>query len=104
MGTFILLLSRNKFSNIYKENLINNQNILVTPYDIHDTMIHIVFGNNNTTSNNTNIMYSVNNKGQSVFLKIDEYERICEKYDDWVYDKFCCCFRVPFLLKNKKKD
>ena len=101
MGNFILLLSRNKFSNIYKENLINNQNTLVTPYDIHDTMIHIVFGNNNITSNNTNIMYSVNNKGKSVFLKIDEYERICEKYDEWISDKFCGCFRVPFLLKNK---
>ena len=90
MGTFILLLSRNQYSDIYKDNLTNNQHILVTPYDVHDTMIHIMYGNNNNINDN-NIIYSANNKGKSVLLKINANERVCEKYDDWMDDHFCCC-------------
>ena len=90
MGTFFLLLSKNNQSKKYEENLLNNQQTLVTPYDIHDTMIHIVFGNSN--NNNINI-YSANNKGKSVLLEIDPNERVCEKYDDWINENFCCCLK-----------
>ena len=43
-GVFFLLLSKNKKMINYKQNILKNQQILVTPYDIHDTLIHIVYG------------------------------------------------------------
>ena len=89
LGTFFLLLSKNKKLNNYKENLLKNQQILVTPYDIHDTMMHIIFGDNN--DNNLKNIYSQNNKGKSVLLSLNFDERNCEKYDDWITVDFCCC-------------
>ena len=64
LGIFILLLSTNKNSNKYDNNLLKNQQILVTPYDIHDTMLHIVYGDNNSADMKN--IYSENNKGKSV--------------------------------------
>ena len=68
--------------------LLKNQQIMVTPYDIYDTMIHIAYGDNNNDIKNK---YSADNKGESVLLEINENERNCKKYDDWIDDKFCCC-------------
>ena len=90
LGTFILLLSKNKNIKDYNQNLINNQQIMVTPYDIHDTMIHIVMGN--YINDDLKKIYSENNKGKSVLLSINSSERNCKKYDDWIKDNFCCCF------------
>ena len=47
-------------------NAMENQQSLITPYDIHDTMIHIMNGNNN--------LRNYSNKGKSVFKKIDNRE------------------------------
>ena len=88
MGTFILLFSKNKNNQKYKVNLLKNQDIFVTPYDIYDTMIHILYGDNNNVLKNK---YAVNNKGKSVLLSINQEERNCQKYDDWIRDSFCCC-------------
>ena len=88
-GTFILLLYKdNKIIKKYENNLLNNQQVMVTPYDIHDTMIHIIYGKNNKKIKEIN---SANNKGNSVLNYIDPTERKCEKYDDWIKD-FCGCF------------
>ena len=87
MGTFILLLSKSKNNQKYEENLIKNQEILVTPYDIHDTMILMTHGDNNKDLKNK---YALNNKGNSVLLPINQSERSCKKYDDWLKDDFCC--------------
>ena len=88
MGTFILLFSKNKNNQKYKVNLLKNQDIFVTPYDIYDTMIHILYGDDNNELKNK---YAVNNKGKSVLLSINQEERNCQKYDDWIRDSFCCC-------------
>ena len=87
LGTFILLLPTNKNINNYNDNMLKNQQIVVTPYDIHDTMIHMVYGENN--NDDMKNIYSENNKGKSVLLSIDYKERTCKKYDDWAKDKFC---------------
>ena len=85
MGTFILLLSRNKYSDIYKDNLAYNQQILVTPYDIYETLLDMSVYDKQQGSEN--------NKGESLFNKINGLERDCEKYDDWDQRKqyFCVC-------------
>jgi hypothetical protein len=93
LGVFFLLLwqSRNKKKNVindYEENLLNNQQVMLTPYDIHDTMIHILYGNKNKEK--IKGKYSLDNKGNSVFNFIDPKERNCDKYDDW-FKNFCGC-------------
>ena len=88
MSTFFLLLPKNKNINNYIENLYNNQQVFLTPYDIYDTMIHIIYGQNTEKVKKS---FSADNKGNSVFNAINEEERICKKYDEWIGDNFCCC-------------
>ena len=90
-GIFFLLLyqdNNKKFNNKIEENLFNNQQIMLTPYDIHDTMIHILYWNKNDEKIKN--FYSFNNKGNSIFNYIDPKERNCKKYDD-MEDNFCGC-------------
>ena len=89
MCTFFLLLPKNKNINNFKENLYNNQQVFLTPYDIHDTMLHIIEGKGDL--NKLKEIFSANNKGNSVFLEINENERNCDKYDDWIEKSFCIC-------------
>ena len=63
-------------------NAMENQQSLITPYDIHDTMIHIMNGNNN--------LRNYSNKGKSVFKKIDNRERTCEFFDKDDEEKGLC--------------
>ena len=86
MGTFFLILSKNIKK--YEENLFKNQQIMVTPYDIYNTMIHIVYGDDNNDIKNK---FSADNKGKSVLFEINGNERNCQKYDDWSNNNFCCC-------------
>ena len=55
-GLFIIILNCNdKFKNgNYHQNLIINQNIMATPYDIYESMIHIAIGNDTFNANNEN--------------------------------------------------
>ena len=90
-GLFFLLLwqnKRKKILNNFEENLLNNQQIMLTPYDIHDTMIHILYGNLNDEEIKSK--YSMNDKGKSVFKYIQPKDRNCKFYDDW-YSNFCGC-------------
>ena len=87
-SNFILLFNGN-IEYKYINNLEFNQNVLVTPYDIHDTMIHMIYGE---SEENLSMVYSFNKKGNSVFKYIEPMERRCEKYDDWDDIKFCSCY------------
>ena len=77
-GLFIMILDWNdKFKNgNYYSNLIDNQNTIITPYDIYETIIHIVLGDNNFEIKNKND--SRENKEESVLNKINN-NRFCEK-------------------------
>ena len=88
MSTFLLLLSKNNNIENYKMNLLNNQQIFLTPYDIHDTLLHLIYGKN---MNSGDTYASVDNKGSSVFNAINEEERNCKKYNEWTEPDFCCC-------------
>ena len=64
---------------------------MITPYDIHDTMIHVIYGEKNTKEREK-YGYSVNNKGESMFKNFNIIDRNCEKYaDDWKEKRFCKC-------------
>ena len=52
-GVFIMLLDWNeKFKNgKYHKNLIKNQNLFITPYDVHDTLVHMAIGDKYSKGN-----------------------------------------------------
>ena len=83
LGVFFLILPYQKYQNKGKEieNLINNEQIFLTPYDIHDTVIDIINSNN------------FSQRGNSVFNYINSKERFCQKYTDDYDDmkRFCTC-------------
>ena len=78
-GLFIMIFDYNeKFKNgNYHPNIINNQNNFVTPYDIYNTMIHIILGSNNYNFENKN--NSKGNKGESVLNNLQNNDRYCGK-------------------------
>jgi hypothetical protein len=81
LGVFFLILPENSNLKINESNIIDNEQKFITPYDIHDTIIDIINGNE----------YSDN--GISVFQKIDSLKRNCDSYNDDYDDKkrFCSC-------------
>ena len=76
-GLFIIILNWNdnfKKGN-YHQNLIKNQNIMVTPFDIYETMIHIVTGNNTFNINNENKLQKL--QGDSMLNEVKIENRYC---------------------------
>ena len=69
---FFIIPNNNK---LYKDGLYDiifkNQQTFITPYDIHDTLIHIAYG-----SDNAKDAYS--RRGSSLLKDIDPMERYCE--------------------------
>ena len=77
-GLFIMILDWNdKFKNSdYHKNLVKNQNTFTTPYDIYESMMHIILGNssyNNNNKNNKEKKYL----GESMFNEIHLEDRYC---------------------------
>ena len=102
---FIILHNFNRENEV--KNLEENQQTLLTPYDIFDTLSDIVFDGENMT------VHTRNDLGKSVFRNIDAKNRTCMKYTEWPLDEMCHC-RIPgqnystpigynntFLKKNK---
>ena len=89
-GTLFMILPSNKKKKIYwdyyNNNVYINQQILISPYDIHDTLIHIVFGNN--TSFNREV-YS--HRGNSLLSKFDGKSRNCSTWEGSIVDTECLC-------------
>ena len=71
----------NKFR-LYNNNAMENQQSLITPYDIHDTLMHIIHGDK------FNKDFSM--KGKSVFKKINYNERSCKFFDQDNEEKELC--------------
>ena len=70
------------------KNLEENQQTLLTPYDIFDTMSDIIFNEENMD------VHTRLDLGKSVFRKIDAKNRNCMKYTEWPLDEMCHC-RIP---------
>ena len=56
------------------ENLKNNQQIFVSPYDIHDTLVDMIYDGENKKIMSRN--------GESLFRYINSMERSCLKYSE----------------------
>ena len=83
---FIILHDFNKKDEI--KNLEENQQTLLTPYDIFDTLSDIIFDEENMN------VHTRLDLGKSVFREIDAKNRTCMKYTEWPLDEMCHC-RIP---------
>ena len=64
--------------------MMENQQSLLTPYDIYDTLNHIIYGNINNNR--------FTGRGQSIFLPIDNSKRDCNFFDkDDEEEGLCKC-------------
>lgn len=90
-GTFFLLINKknNMSRNTYKI-INNNQNIMITPFDVYISLVNIAVGNK---INNIKLFIDENsNKGESVFDMIDGNSRNCKFYKNyWMDEQFCMC-------------
>jgi len=73
-GTLFFVIPNN--DKLYKDglydNIWKNQQTFVTPYDIHDTMVHIAYGNDEPSP------FAFSQKGSSLLIDINPMERYCE--------------------------
>ena len=86
LGLLIIVLPNN--DKLYQygiyDNLHENQQTFITPYDIHDTLIHICFGNINHDISKDTFFDYLNNQAfsktrVSVFNNILQSQRFCQK-------------------------
>ena len=93
-GTLFIILPSNIEKNIYKDyyykNAYINQQTLISPFDIHDTLIHIIFGNN--TSYNEEV-YS--HYGDSLLSEFEYKSRGCYKWSNFIKIRGgCLCKKI----------
>ena len=76
---FLLLVPDKKNLSYYEQfsQIINNQQILITPFDIYYTIRHIIFGD----KYKKNLLKEQKNEGESLFKYINPKERKCNKYE-----------------------
>ena len=74
LATLFFIIPNNQ--KLYKNNLYDiiqkNQQTFVTPYDIHDTIVHLAYGTD------TPHPFAYSKKGSSLLIDIDPMERYCE--------------------------
>ena len=87
---FIIPNNNRLYKNGIYDNICKNQQTFVTPYDIHDTMIHITYG----TDKPNPIAYS--KRGSSLLININPMERYCEnpKFNLNIAKGDCKCKKI----------
>jgi phosphoglycerol transferase MdoB-like AlkP superfamily enzyme len=83
-----LFIVFNYNKNLKINEIYDNQQKLVTPYDIYETMFHIIFGNNYKKQKRNKL------QRKSLFKYINETERNCSLYSE-IKIKYCKC-----IIKN----
>lgn len=89
LPVFFLVLDYNK--NIKIDDLYDNQQKFITPYDIYESLFHIIFGNNYKKQKINDL------QRKSLFKFINETERNCNIYSE-IKDINCKC-----IIKNFNK-
>ena len=84
LGTLFLILPNDDklYSSGIYNNLIQNQQNLVTPFDIYNSFIHIAYGDINKIDNNGSFDYNgslpYSYRGISLFNYVEKNEKYCE--------------------------
>ncbi len=79
----LFIISGKNFNN---KDIILNQQKMITAYDIFNTLIHIIYGDDFETVN----VHSM--KGVSLFKFIDERNRSCDLYEELINSDNCRCY------------
>ena len=58
---------------------------MVTPYDIHDTMVDMIYGYEN--------LKIKSRYGKSLFRNINGMERNCDNYEELIKSDLCRCIK-----------
>ena len=85
---FFIIPNNNKlYENGLYDIIHKNQQIFLTPYDIHDTMIHIAYGNDIAEPK------AYSKRGSSLLIEINPMERFCENpvFDLKIAEGDCKC-------------
>ena len=94
VGTFFILIDKSNIDNneIFI-NIRNNQQNMVTPYDIKETLESIAYNNfiNSEMEEKESQLGDSNKKGKSLFKYINPKERNCEKYKQ-LNEEICRCY------------
>ena len=99
---FMILHGYNDIEGI--QNLKDNSQTFLTPYDIHDTLSDIIFDEVNME------VHTREDLGYSVFRQINAKNRTCMKYTEWPLDEMCHCripgqnYSTPIGLENYLKN
>ena len=88
LGSWFILLNKYGFEEATIQNIRNNLQNFVTPYDIYNTMLSFI--NNCYDENCYNDIKNKSKKGNSIFNIINGYERNCEMYSE-IEEKDCHC-------------
>lgn len=80
LGAWFILINKNGLDKQVIENLSNNMQTFVTPYDIYNSLLSLVY--NCYDDDCYGKMKYKNNNGNSVFLMINGYDRNCDKYPE----------------------
>ena len=97
---FILVPKKNKnyqnkyFLDKFYDNLYKNQQSLVFCYDIHDTIIHIIYNE----SDEKKFLFSKN--GTSLFNRVDDKHRTCDDFPE-IFEKKSSGTLTCSCIKNK---
>ena len=90
LGSWFIILNKYGMENETIENLKQNMQTFVTPYDVYDSMLSIIY-NCYKMECFEKIKYRSNN-GNSIFNRINAFERNCEKYKE-INEEDCQCIK-----------
>ena len=89
LGNFVLIINSNSLFNdnkekfkIFNQNLMENQQSIITPYDVYNTLIHILYADSGES------LYT--KRGKSIFKEIDNSNRDCNFFDQDNEEKGLC--------------
>ena len=90
LGTWFIFLNKQGFDEKTIQNVRNNLQNFVTPYDVYDTMLSLIYNCYNLGCQEKIVNRS--KKGESVFHSINGYERNCDKYSE-IREEDCQCLK-----------
>ena len=86
-ASFIIILDKKNNLNESEYKFIHdNKKIMVTPFDVYTSLVHIAMGNK---IKEIKLYLDEGKRGESVFKKIESNERNCETYNSWMDNGFC---------------
>ena len=90
LGSWFILINKYGIDEEIIKNIRNNMQTFVTPYDVYDSLLSVIY-NCYDLNCNEKIEHKSNN-GKTVFIPIDGFERNCEIYKE-IKENGCHCIK-----------